>query len=103
MAYPVYTKYELGVAIQKQRVNNNESIEVFATKYNITPDVLLKLEKGFLFYNKEILYKVSEILGLTIDELLSEWETKVPKEYQEIADFMDLLVMQHKTAATYKE
>ena len=60
---------DLGMKIKKLRIKHNLTQEALADKLNISPQSISKWENGFAMPDISLLPELSEIFGVTIDEL----------------------------------
>lgn len=66
---------QLGENIKKYRKKNNISLENLAKLLNVTQSCINRYEKGSIEISTYNLYKISEYLNVSIDELINEKET----------------------------
>lgn len=69
---PVYTSYELSKKIKDKRTSEGLDVRDFASKYNVSLEMLCQIEEGSCSFSPKIYKVCGQILDLTSEELLSE-------------------------------
>ena len=78
-------KKAVGRRIEQIRMNKGYTLEAFGKLFNVSKSNVLKWEKGDYLPNKDRLYNISKIAGITVKELLyGNIEKDVEEIYQRL-------------------
>ena len=91
-------KKEVGIRIKQIRTSKGYTLEAFGKLFNVSKSNVLKWEQGQSLPNKDRLYNISKIAGITVNELLyGNIEKDVEELYQRLiklprGEFINLMM-----------